>query len=78
MSVNMARSTYLKKIALHPDHVTPTLSMSVSLDHIFSIAIALLGGVIWAKWGYQTVFLCGAGIAAVNLVSARFIVIPRK
>lgn len=78
MSVNMARSTYLKKIAVHPDHITPTLTMSVSLDHVFSIAIALLGGVIWAKWGYQMVFVLGAAIALVNLVSVQFIRIPPR
>lgn len=78
MSVNMARATYLKKIAVHPSHITPTLTMSVSLDHIFSISIALLGGVVWAKWGYQTVFVCGAGIAVLNLVSAMFIKVPVK
>ncbi len=73
MSVNMARSTYLKKIAVHSGHVTPTLTMSVSLDHVFSITIALLGGVIWSKWGYEMVFVMGAGIALVNLVSVQFI-----
>jgi predicted MFS family arabinose efflux permease len=78
MSVNMARATYLKKIAVHPSHITPTLTMSITLDHIFSISIALLGGFVWAKWGYQTVFLCGAGIAVVNLVSAMFIRIPES
>lgn len=76
MSVNMARSTYLKKVAIHPDHVTPTLTMSVSLDHVFSITIALLGGVIWSNWGYQMVFVLGAGIALVNLISVQFIRIP--
>jgi predicted MFS family arabinose efflux permease len=76
MSVNMARSTYLKKIAVKKEHITPTLTMAVSLDHIFSISIALAGGVIWAKWGYQMVFLAGAGIAAVNLISAFFIKLP--
>jgi len=77
MSVNMARSTYLKKIAVHPDHITPTLTMSVSIDHVFSIGIALTGGLLWAKWGYQTVFVFGGLIACVNLVSAFFIKIPR-
>jgi predicted MFS family arabinose efflux permease len=77
MSVNMARSTYLKKIAEHPSHITPTLTLAVSLDHVFSIAIALLGGVVWAKWGYRTVFMCGSGIALVNLVSASFITTPQ-
>jgi predicted MFS family arabinose efflux permease len=76
MSVNMARSTYLKKIAVKKEHITPTLTMAVSLDHIFSISIALAGGVIWAKWGYQMVFLAGAGIAVVNLLSAFFIKVP--
>jgi hypothetical protein len=77
MSVNMARSTYLKKIAAHPSHITPTLTLAVSLDHVFSISIALLGGLVWAKWGYRTVFLCGSGIAIVNLVSASFITTPQ-
>lgn len=78
MSVNMARATYLKKISVHPDHVTPALTMSVSLDHIFSICIALTGGIMWAKWGYQTVFLFGGCIAVLNLVSAFFVKIPES
>jgi predicted MFS family arabinose efflux permease len=76
MSVNMARATYLKKIAVHPDHITPTLTMSISLDHIFSIGVALTGGLIWVTWGYQTVFLLGGCIACLNLVSAFFVKIP--
>lgn len=78
MSVNMARSTYLKKIAMHPSHITPTLTISVSLDHIFSISIALLGGFIWTKWGYQSVFIGGMVIALINLVSASFIRLPKR
>lgn len=76
MSVNMARSTYLKKIVVKKEHITPTLTMAVSLDHVFSISIALAGGVLWAKWGYQTVFLAGAVIALVNLISAFFMSTP--
>ena len=66
----MARATYLKKIAGHPDHVAPTLAMGTSIDHFFSISIALIGGVIWQTWGYQYVFLCGAGIALTSGLSA--------
>jgi len=73
MSVGMARSTYLKKIAVKPEHITPTLTMAITLDHIFSITVALTGGIIWAKWGYQKVFLLGAGIAVVNLIFRRVI-----
>ena len=77
MSVNMARSTYLKKIIVRPN-LTPTLTMAVSLDHVFSIGIALIGGIIWARWGYTTVFACGAGIALINFVSALFIKLPSR
>ncbi len=70
MSVGMARATYLKKIAVKPEDVPQTLTMGVSIDHIFSISIALVGGVIWDAVGYQYVFLIGAVIALVNLFSA--------
>ncbi|HEX7510957.1 MAG TPA: MFS transporter, partial [Chitinivibrionales bacterium] len=78
MSVNMARSTYLKKIVTRPEHLTPTLTMAVSVDHVFSIGIALLGGFVWARFGYRTVFLGGAVIALINFVSALFIKIPPR
>jgi len=71
MSVGMARATYLKKIALRPEDVTPTLTMAVSVDHIFSISVALVGGLLWATVGFWVVFLFGALIAAANLVTAR-------
>jgi predicted MFS family arabinose efflux permease len=70
MSVGMARATYLKKIAVKPEDVSQTLTMGVSIDHLFSIVIALAGGVIWDVLGYQYVFLIGAVIALVNLFSA--------
>ena len=70
MSVGMARATYLKKIAVEPADVTQTLTMGVTIDHFFSIAIALVSGWIWLTLGYQYVFLLGAVIALVNLFSA--------
>lgn len=76
-SVSMARSTYIKKIALDPADIQPALSASISIDHVFSISVALLGGVIWNKFGFQYVFLLGMLIAAVNFFVARRIVIPQ-
>lgn len=70
MSVGMARATYLRKIAVRPEDVTQTLTMGVTIDHIFSITVALAGGFIWVTWGYQFVFLLGAAIAGVNFFSA--------
>lgn len=70
IAAGMARATYMQKIALKPEDVAQTLTMGVSIDHIFSIAIAVSGGFIWLKWGYQYVFLIGAIIAVVNFFSA--------
>lgn len=67
-AVEMARSTYVKKISDDPDEVIPTLSTGVSLDHVVSMSIPILGGIIWATIGYQAVFVCASGIAVINLI----------
>ncbi len=76
MSVGMARATYLKKIARSPEEVTPTLTMAVSVDHVFSITVALGGGLLWFAFGFWTVFAFGAGIAVLNLATALGIRMP--
>jgi predicted MFS family arabinose efflux permease len=78
MSVNMARATYMKKIALQPSDIQPALTVSVTIDHAFSITIALIGGVIWNYFGFQYVFLLGVLIALVNLAAALQIRIPQQ
>ncbi len=77
-SVSMARSTYIKKIAIDPNHVQPTLTAGVTIDHIFSISAAILGGAIWNAWGFQYVFLFGAVLAAINFFVASQVRIPEN
>jgi predicted PurR-regulated permease PerM len=57
---------YIKKIALQPEDVQPALSAGVTIDHLFSIIVAVLGGVIWNQFGFQYVFLMGVFIAILN------------
>jgi predicted MFS family arabinose efflux permease len=78
MSVGMARSTYLKKIAKQPSDIQAALTAGVTIDHIFSISVALLGGLIWNKFGFQYVFLLGAGIALVNLFVTLQVRVPKE
>ena len=78
LSVNMARSMYIKKIAMDQSHVQPALTAGVTIDHVFSIIIALLGGVIWNVFGFQYVFLLGILIAVLNFVAVSFIRIPPR
>ncbi|KUO77875.1 MAG: MFS transporter [Desulfosporosinus sp. BRH_c37] len=67
-SVSMARATYLRKIALNTEDVSPTLSMGMTLDHMVSMFVPWLGGFVWTVLGYEYVFICGAAIATLNLL----------
>ncbi|HBP65450.1 MAG TPA: MFS transporter, partial [Desulfosporosinus sp.] len=67
-SVSMARATYLRKIALNAEDVSPTLSMGITIDHMVSMFVPWLGGFVWTVLGYQYVFIGGAIIATLNLL----------
>jgi predicted MFS family arabinose efflux permease len=75
-SVSMARATYMKKIAKQPDHIQPALTAAVTIDHVFSITAALVGGLIWTAFGFQYVFLMGAVLAVINFYTALQVRVP--
>jgi MFS family permease len=77
-SVSMARATYMKKIALQPDHIQPALTAAVTIDHVFSITAALVGGVVWNAFGFQYVFLLGMVIAIINFFTALQVKLPNR
>jgi len=69
----------MKKIALQPEEISPSLSLGTSLDHIVTIFLPILGGLAWTRGGaggYRYVFMGGAIIALANFISARMIKIP--
>jgi MFS family permease len=77
-SVGMARTTYIDKIAETKADLTASLSLSVSLDHAVSMTVPMLGGYLWVRYGYPTVFLAGAVIAVVTLIAASQVRVPRS
>ncbi|MDI6871526.1 MAG: MFS transporter [Bacillota bacterium] len=77
-AVSMARSTYLYKIAERPEDLTPTLSLAVTLDHAVSMTVPFFGGLLWAAFGFQYVFLVAAVIALVYLGVASGIRVPER
>lgn len=77
-SVGMARSMYIKKIAIQSEDVQAALAAGVTIDHLFSIIIALLGGLIWNAFGFQYVFLLGVVIAIANFFVALQVRIPQN
>lgn len=70
-AVEMARSTYARKICVNLADLTPTLSTGTSLQHIASMVIPVFGGLLWAAVGYEAVFMAAAVIALLNLILSR-------
>jgi predicted MFS family arabinose efflux permease len=70
MNFGMARSIYLRTVAVTSEDVTPTLATGMALDHIFSIASALLCGWLWWEFGPQYVFIFSGVLATIQLIVA--------
>lgn len=66
-AVTMARTTYLNRIAESPVDLGPTISMGTTLDHAVSMSTPVLGGILWASYGFQWVFIAAAVIALINM-----------
>ncbi|MHC4479402.1 MAG: MFS transporter, partial [Planctomycetota bacterium] len=77
--VQMARTTYLSKVAAARRDISSTLGLGVTLDHAVAIPIAMLGGRLWVAAGsHRPVFIAAAGVALATLVASSFIRIPRE
>jgi len=62
----VALNTYVGKLAPPADR-TGTLSMGVAMNHLASVVMPLLGGVLWVTLGYQWTFLVGALAGALSV-----------
>ena len=68
--VGAARAVYVGKLCANRDELSTTLSMGVTIDHVFSMTVPFLGGIIWKASGYELVFLLAAVIAVATAVTA--------
>jgi predicted MFS family arabinose efflux permease len=62
-------NTYLHKIA-DPADVMPSLTMGISVNHAAAVVVPLIGGILWAKLGYQATFFGGAVVVALSVLAA--------
>jgi MFS family permease len=69
----MARDIYMSGIAVKPEDVAPSLSLGVTINHIVSMSIPIIGGIIWVTYGYAWVFAAAAGVALLMLFFTRMI-----
>lgn len=74
--VNMARDTYLAKIAVAKEHVAPTLSLGITINHAVSMSIPFAGGLLWVKCGHTWVFVVTAGLALLMLLFSNMVRLP--
>ncbi len=65
-----AITSYVNKIAPKSEH-TPTLSMGVAMNHVASVTMPFLGGILWTELGYQWAFLVGLPAAAASILIVR-------
>ncbi len=76
-ALRVARTTYLKKIALDPADITPTISLGITIDHVVAMTLPVLSGFIWERYGHQYVFLLAAAIAVAGFFICLRIRIPQ-
>jgi len=62
-ALRIARTTYLKKIAVDPTDITPTISLGITIDHVVAMTLPVLSGIIWERYGHQWVFVLAGAIA---------------
>ena len=73
----IARSIYLKSVAISEEDVMPSIAMGMSIDHVFAIVGAVLCGLIWYNLGPQYVFMVAALMSLINVMIARGIKPPK-
>ena len=63
--------TYLNKIA-PPQDLKPTLAMGVTMNHVAAVSVPLIGGLAWASFGYQIIFIGGAVFTLISLICTQW------
>ncbi len=75
-ALRVARTTYLKKIALDPADITPTISLGITIDHAVAMTLPVLSGWIWERFGFQYVFIMAGAIAVAGFFICLQIKVP--
>jgi len=75
---SMASNVYVQNIASSQEEVTATLSTGISVNHVISIFIALMGGWIWKVTGIEVLFTLSAVLGLINSIYAATIKSPSQ
>jgi MFS family permease len=75
---SMASNVYVQTIAANQEEITATLSTGVSINHVISIFIALMGGWLWKTAGIEALFSMSAVLGIINSLYAASIKVEKK
>ena len=70
---SIASSVYVKALSDDKNEITSTLTTGISVNHVMSIIVALLGGTIWLFAGVELLFVFAAIFSLGNTIFALFI-----
>lgn len=74
----IAASVYVQDIANDQHEIAATLTTGVSVNHLISVLIALVGGYIWKVTGIEVLFTMSAILGLINSIFAATIKVPKK
>jgi hypothetical protein len=75
---SIASNIYVQEIAANQEEITATISTGISVNHVISIFIALMGGLIWKLAGIEVLFSCSAFLGLCNTLYAAGIEKPSR
>lgn len=62
----MASNVYVQDISDSQEEMRKTISTGISVNHMITVLIALLGGWIWKVLGIETLFILSAVLGLCN------------
>jgi len=68
----IALQSYFQKIAVHPQDITPNISLGQTINHIAAVVIPVAGGIVWEVFGSQYTFLIGVAVVLLSLVAVQW------
>ena len=75
---SMASNVYVQDISESQEEMRATISTGISVNHMITIFIALLGGWVWKVLGIETLFILSAVLGLCNSAYAATIKVSRK
>lgn len=75
---SMASNVYVQDISDSPEEMRATISTGISVNHLITIFIALLGGWVWKVLGIETLFVLSAVLGLCNSAYAATIKVRKS